>query len=50
MQTQSLLQRMLGRLFALLAKLADEPVNVYRPEAHYMRGPGPAWRARHHRP
>jgi len=19
----------------------------YRPEAHYMRGPGPKWRARH---
>jgi hypothetical protein len=19
----------------------------YRPEAHYMRGPGPAWRAKH---
>jgi hypothetical protein len=21
--------------------------NPYRPELHYMRGPGPAWRARH---
>jgi hypothetical protein len=21
--------------------------NYYRPEAHYMRGPGPKWRARH---
>jgi hypothetical protein len=20
----------------------------YRPELHYMRGPGPKWRARHH--
>jgi hypothetical protein len=20
---------------------------VYRPERHYMRGPGPAWRAKH---
>ena len=23
--------------------------NPYRPELHYMRGPGPAWRARHMR-
>lgn len=22
----------------------------YRPERHYMRGPGPAWRAKHGRP
>ena len=21
--------------------------NPYRPERHYMRGPGPAWRAKH---
>jgi hypothetical protein len=21
--------------------------NPYRPELHYMRGPGPKWRARH---
>ncbi len=24
--------------------------NNYRPELHYMRGPGPAWRARHGQP
>ncbi len=24
----------------------DRPQS-YRPEAHYMRGPGPKWRARH---
>jgi len=23
--------------------------NPYRPELHYMRGPGPRWRARHGR-
>ncbi len=28
--------------------LAHAP--VYRPEAHYMRGPGPKWRAKHIRP
>jgi hypothetical protein len=22
----------------------------YKPERHYMRGPGPAWRAKHGRP
>jgi hypothetical protein len=22
--------------------------NPYRPELHYMRGPGPKWRAKHH--
>lgn len=24
--------------------------NSYRPELHYMRGPGPAWRAKHGEP
>lgn len=23
------------------------PAGRYRPEAHYMRGPGPQWRAKH---
>ena len=23
--------------------------NPYRPELHYMRGPGPKWYAKHHR-
>jgi hypothetical protein len=23
------------------------PAGRYRPEAHYMRGPGPKWRAKH---
>jgi hypothetical protein len=22
--------------------------DTYRPERHYMRGPGPRWRAKHH--
>jgi hypothetical protein len=26
--------------------LGDQP-GKYRPEAHYMRGPGPKWRAKH---
>jgi hypothetical protein len=24
-----------------------DPAGRYRPEAHYMRGPGPKWRAKH---
>ena len=27
--------------------LARVLFNPYRPELHYMRGPGPAWRAKH---
>jgi len=30
-----------GRAFV---ELASDP---YRPELHYMRGPGPKWRAKH---
>ena len=25
----------------------SDAVRPYRPELHYMRGPGPAWRAKH---
>ncbi len=25
----------------------DAPVGKYRPEDHYMRGPGPKWREKH---
>jgi hypothetical protein len=28
-------------------ELTRDPVRPYRPELHYMRGPGPAWRAKH---
>lgn len=31
---------------SLLVRLSDP----YRPELHYMRGPGPKWRARHPEP
>jgi len=30
-------------------ELTRELFNPYRPELHYMRGPGPAWRAKHGR-
>jgi hypothetical protein len=46
---------MLPRPFASLGKalsqlwrdLTRDAVRPYRPELHYMRGPGPAWRAKH---
>ena len=28
-------------------QLSAQAFNPYRPELHYMRGPGPAWRAKH---
>jgi len=31
-------------------ELTRDAVRTYRPERHYMRGPGPAWRAKHSRP
>jgi hypothetical protein len=34
----------LGDLFREIAKALLDP---YRPELHYMRGPGPKWRAKH---
>ena len=38
-----------GSLLALLTRLGNEPIRAYRPEAHYMRGPGPALREKHRR-
>jgi hypothetical protein len=32
---------------ALLHSLAKDLFDPYRPELHYMRGPGPRWRAKH---
>jgi hypothetical protein len=29
--------------------LTSNAARPYRPERHYMRGPGPAWRAKHGR-
>ena len=28
-------------------ELTRDAIRPYRPELHYMRGPGPAWRAKH---
>ncbi len=48
----------LPRPFALLGQalgafwreLTRDAIRPYRPELHYMRGPGPAWHARHSDP
>jgi hypothetical protein len=33
-----------------LLRLAKSLFDPYRPELHYMRGPGPKWHAKHDRP
>jgi len=38
----------IGTFFATLWRdMSRDVVRPYRPELHYMRGPGPAWRAKH---
>jgi hypothetical protein len=36
-----------GDLGDLVANLARTLFDPYRPELHYMRGPGPKWHAKH---
>ena len=37
-----------GQLFAVFwRELTRDAMRPYRPELYYMRGPGPAWRAKH---
>jgi hypothetical protein len=31
----------------LVSSLIDDVFGLYRPEQHYMRGPGPKWREKH---
>ncbi len=42
---------MLGALLTCLAdgwrEIVRELTDPYRPERHYMRGPGPRWREKH---
>ena len=37
-------------LAAEFVRLFRSMVDPYRPELHYMRGPGPKWRAKHAAP
>jgi hypothetical protein len=39
-----------SRLAGFWRKLMKELFDPYRPELHYMRGPGPKWREKHGRP
>jgi hypothetical protein len=43
----SLLRSAAGAVLTLLSPSWDGPVRKYRPEKHYMRGPGPKWREKH---
>ena len=39
---------MIGNFFSgFWRELTRDAIRPYRPELHYMRGPGPAWRAKH---
>jgi len=41
---------MLRRFTMVLREIwlaSGEPGGIYRPERHYMRGPGPKWRAKY---
>jgi hypothetical protein len=40
----SLLRSAIGALMRFLGSSWDGPHRRYRPEDHYMRGPGPKWR------
>jgi hypothetical protein len=44
----SLLRRGVGALLTFLGPAWDGPPRRYRPEDHYMRGPGPKWREKHY--
>jgi len=40
-------QSLLAEMADLLHNLAKSLYDPYRPELHYMRGPGPKWHAKH---
>lgn len=39
--------RLSGTLAVLWRSFCRDAFDPYRPELHYMRGPGPKWRAKH---
>jgi hypothetical protein len=41
------LRSAVSSLVTFLGPSWDGPVRKYRPEEHYMRGPGPKWREKH---
>ena len=40
-------RRVIGAIITFFGLAWDGPVAKYRPEDHYMRGPGPKWREKH---
>ncbi|WP_298959156.1 hypothetical protein [uncultured Methylobacterium sp.] len=42
-----MLTAFLGRIARVWQTLTTALTDPYRPELHYMRGPGPRWRERH---
>jgi len=45
--SSSPLRRSLNRIVARWQRLVEIAGDPYRPELHYMRGPGPKWHAKH---
>jgi hypothetical protein len=43
----SLLRKVVRAVLTFLGPSWDGPHKIYRPEDHYMRGPGPKWREKH---
>jgi hypothetical protein len=43
----SYLRSAIGAMGAFLRSSLEGPIGKYRPEDHYMRGPGPKWREKH---
>ncbi|HXI08847.1 MAG TPA: hypothetical protein VNJ49_21250 [Bradyrhizobium sp.] len=46
---QAAVEKPLAEFRAFWLAFFAKAFNPYRPELHYMRGPGPAWRAKHMR-
>ena len=42
-----MLMSLFGRLAGAWREIVSELTDSYRPELHYMRGPGPKWHAKH---
>jgi len=45
----SLMRSDVNSLLTFLSPSWDGPVRKYRPERHYMRGPGPKWREKRYK-
>jgi hypothetical protein len=48
--SQSTAQVLANELTGLWRSFGKALFDPYRPERHYMRGPGPGWHAKHGRP